>query len=123
MTDAEGAADAGAPPAMLAPQRPRDIALLITHFAARSGGSLTLPAAEATQSLDGGRATVPPPAIPEEPMTERGSSLTTTDPRHPSFDLSFREFRDVILPRFGGQSDHAAITDICIFNSNSIGLT
>jgi len=29
----------------------------------------------------------------------------------------------VILPRFGGQSDYAAITDTCIFNSNSIGLT
>ena len=27
------------------------------------------------------------------------------------------------LPRFGGQSDYAAIMDICIFNSNSIGLT
>jgi hypothetical protein len=30
---------------------------------------------------------------------------------------------DVILPRFGGQSDYAAIMDIFIFNSNSIGLT
>jgi len=29
----------------------------------------------------------------------------------------------LILPRFGGQFDYAAITDICIFNSNSIGLT
>ena len=29
----------------------------------------------------------------------------------------------LILPRFGGQSDYAAIVDICIFNSNSIGLT
>jgi hypothetical protein len=29
----------------------------------------------------------------------------------------------VILPRFGGQSDYAAIMDIFIFNSNSIGLT
>ena len=31
--------------------------------------------------------------------------------------------RELILPRFGGQSDYAAIMDICIFNSNSIGLT
>ena len=30
---------------------------------------------------------------------------------------------NMILPRFGGQSDYAAIMDICIFNSNSIGLT
>ena len=29
----------------------------------------------------------------------------------------------VILTRSRGQSDYAAITDICIFNSNSIGLT
>jgi len=30
---------------------------------------------------------------------------------------------EMILPRFGGQSDYAAIMDIRIFNSNSIGLT
>jgi hypothetical protein len=30
---------------------------------------------------------------------------------------------EVIFPRFGGQSDYAASAAICVFNSNSIGLT
>ena len=43
----------------------------------------------------------------------------------PDFDpeADFELLLEMILPRFGGQSDYAAIMDICIFNSNSIGLT
>ena len=114
-------------PATLPPlrERPRDVAPLIAHFAARSGGALTISAAEVThlaqhpwagnvrelrnfveralalgleramQSLDGGRVTLPPAAAAEEaPMTQRDSVEGKDGPPHPSFDLSFREFRD-----------------------------
>ncbi len=99
-------------------ERPRDIPLLIAHFAARSGGSLTLPAAEssrlqlhpwagnvrelrnfveralalglerAMQSLDGGGRATAPPPAP--PPAAAPADVAP----HASFDLPFREFRD-----------------------------